>query len=275
DSLLPLGRVTRAQGDRRDARRLVGKARDMASSDTRGVFLQELGELAAEEGAPEDARRLFEEALGLARVRGAKQLTADALYALGELARAEGEHSRAAALHDETLGLRREIASAPEVLASLEAIAGLAAEEGDHHDGARLLGVASALREQEGYARLPWEDSRYEAELALVQEALSAHELDSAFAEGTALSLEQAAALALNRPANRNGSDAGWESLTQREREVAALAAEGLTNPGIAKRLVISPDTVKTHLSRVFSKLGVTQRKELARHFRSGSGGSH
>ena len=52
-------------------------------------------------------------------------------------------------------------------------------------------------------------------------------------------------------------------SLTEREREVIALIAEGLKNRQIAERLFISPTTVTHHLSSVYSKLGVSDRLEL------------
>jgi DNA-binding CsgD family transcriptional regulator len=56
----------------------------------------------------------------------------------------------------------------------------------------------------------------------------------------------------------------GWESLTDAERRVADLAAEGLTNPQIGERLFISRRTVQTHLAHVFDKLGIASRVELA-----------
>jgi two-component system, NarL family, nitrate/nitrite response regulator NarL len=52
-------------------------------------------------------------------------------------------------------------------------------------------------------------------------------------------------------------------SLTDRERQVIALIAEGLKNRQIAERLFISPTTVTHHLSSIYSKLGVSDRLEL------------
>jgi len=50
--------------------------------------------------------------------------------------------------------------------------------------------------------------------------------------------------------------------LTQREREVLALMAEGLNNTQIAGRLTVSPSTIKSHVGNILSKLGVTSRTE-------------
>ncbi|MBL1068906.1 response regulator transcription factor [Streptomyces sp. 7-21] len=52
-------------------------------------------------------------------------------------------------------------------------------------------------------------------------------------------------------------------ALTEREREVMGLVGAGLTNDEIAQRLVVSPATAKTHVSRVMTKLGVRDRAQL------------
>jgi DNA-binding NarL/FixJ family response regulator len=52
-------------------------------------------------------------------------------------------------------------------------------------------------------------------------------------------------------------------ALTGREREVMALVAAGLSNDEIAKRLVLSPATAKTHVSRIMTKTGVRDRAQL------------
>jgi DNA-binding NarL/FixJ family response regulator len=56
---------------------------------------------------------------------------------------------------------------------------------------------------------------------------------------------------------------AALEELTDREREVMALAAAGLSNEQIAERLVVSSATAKTHVSRAMIKLGARDRAQL------------
>jgi predicted ATPase/DNA-binding CsgD family transcriptional regulator len=62
----------------------------------------------------------------------------------------------------------------------------------------------------------------------------------------------------------RGRPSSGWASLTPAEQSVVRLAADGLSNPDIGSRLFMSRSTVKTHLSHVYAKLGVTNRTELA-----------
>ena len=51
--------------------------------------------------------------------------------------------------------------------------------------------------------------------------------------------------------------------LTNREREVVALVAHGLSNDEIAERMVLSPLTAKTHVSRAMTKVGARDRAQL------------
>jgi DNA-binding NarL/FixJ family response regulator len=53
-----------------------------------------------------------------------------------------------------------------------------------------------------------------------------------------------------------------FPDLTEREREILNLIAQGLTNPAIANKLVLSPKTVRNHVSNIFSKLQVSNRAQ-------------
>jgi DNA-binding CsgD family transcriptional regulator len=96
-----------------------------------------------------------------------------------------------------------------------------------------------------------------------VREALGQDDFDAAWAEGAALSTEEAIAYAQRGRGERKRPTSGWESLTPMEIDVVRLVREGLGNKDIGARLFISPRTVQTHLTHVYAKLGLTSRVQL------------
>jgi DNA-binding CsgD family transcriptional regulator len=89
-------------------------------------------------------------------------------------------------------------------------------------------------------------------------------DFETRWAEGAALSTGEAIAYAQRRHGQRKRPSNGWASLTPPERDVVRLVSEGLANNDIATRLFVSPRTVQTHLTHVYSKLGLTSRVQLA-----------
>jgi NarL family two-component system response regulator LiaR len=88
-----------------------------------------------------------------------------------------------------------------------------------------------------------------------------AEAIRAAYAGRPTLAPEAAQALIEVARAADGGPEPGHD-LTPREREVLALMVEGLNNPQIGERLVISVTTVRSHVSSIFSKLGVSNRAE-------------
>lgn len=89
--------------------------------------------------------------------------------------------------------------------------------------------------------------------------------LDRASALGAfALAATATAALRASGARPRRAAISGLQSLTPGELRVARLAAAGATNRGIAQQLFVSEKTVETHLSNVYAKLDVRQRRQLA-----------
>jgi predicted ATPase/class 3 adenylate cyclase/DNA-binding CsgD family transcriptional regulator len=153
---------------------------------------------------------------------------------------------------------------------TLECLAALAGESGSHREAARLFGAAESVRQRMATVRFKVWDVGYEASVAALRNAMDENDFDSAWAEGAALSTEEAIAYAQRGRGERKRPTSGWASLTPTERDVVRLVSIGLANKDIASRLFVSPRTVQTHLTHVYAKLGLTSRvqlhQEAARH---------
>ena len=109
-------------------------------------------------------------------------------------------------------------------------------------------------------------DSKRETAVGRLRDALGERDFESAWAEDAALSTDEAIAYARRGAAAANANDrpAVGASLTPAERDVIRLVSEGLGNKDIAGRLFVSPRTVQSHLTHVYTKLGLTSRVQLA-----------
>jgi ATP/maltotriose-dependent transcriptional regulator MalT len=87
----------------------------------------------------------------------------------------------------------------------------------------------------------------------------------AAFAERARRELRATGETARKRTAQATRTAAASAALTAQEAQVARLARDGLSNPEIGARLVISPRTAQYHLRNVFTKLGISSRSQLDR----------
>jgi len=144
----------------------------------------------------------------------------------------------------------------------LECLADLARNV-DSQQAARLFGAAEAFRRRTGMVRFKVHQAGYESSIAALRDAMDATDFDPAWAEGAALSTEEAIAYAQRGRGERKRPNSGWESLTPAEHEVVRLVCDGLPNKDIATRLFVSPRTVHAHLAHVYTKLGINSRVQL------------
>ena len=110
---------------------------------------------------------------------------------------------------------------------TFEVIATRAAHNESYREAARLLGTAGAMRDRTGEARFKVYDAAFESAVGVLRGALGDDEFDAAWAEGAALSTEEAIAYAQRGRGERKRPSSGWASLTPMERDVVAWSAMG------------------------------------------------
>jgi DNA-binding CsgD family transcriptional regulator len=278
-----MGWVAHWQGDRDGAGALLeeGLALARESGDERTIAraLLFLGDLRLRQAAHTQAATLLQESLALYQRMGDGWSMAWALCALGEAARLQGDYERAEAHLQLSLSLYQGLDSRPEIPYPLEALALVATDQGHVQRAARLWGAASAVRDAVHALPPPSYEADYAPYLGRVRAALGEEAFAATWAEGWALTLEQAlteaaspvglappAALPADaEPPSRPQGRGDEHGLTPRETEVLRLVAAGLTDAQIAGRLVISPRTVGKHLQSIYSKLHLPSRSAATR----------
>jgi predicted ATPase/DNA-binding CsgD family transcriptional regulator len=221
-----------------------------------GAVLRRLGET-------DNARAQLERAIALSRKLDVPHALAEALDETALLV-AGDDPERAESLHHEALTIRVRHGLRTSYVDSLDALAGHAASAESFAEAARLYAASAVGRNAMGCPRPPIDRPAHEAAIVGLSGALGDEDFATAWSEGAALTLDDAVTYARRARGSRGRPSRGWASLTPTELEVIGLAIDGRTNPEIAARLFMSRNTVKTHLSHVYAKLGVANRIELA-----------
>lgn len=179
------------------------------------------------------------------------------------------DHRRARALLEEGLELSGQHEMKTMIVFQLHLSASLAGAQRQPVRAARLWGAAEALREVLGLPFSPIQHFYYGPYIAHAHTSLNEEAWETAWAEGRAMSLEEAVEYALSEEASplspkRLLAHAQPADLTRREEEVVVRVAQGLTNRQIAAELVISEHTAATHVRRILKKLSLKSRSQLS-----------
>jgi non-specific serine/threonine protein kinase len=250
-------------------------AREVGDPNLVGQAVSNLGYVALLQGDHERAAALSEEALTLAYELGSAgvEFAPEAMVNLGLATLNQGDHKRAAASFKEALAVSKKAGKKPTVINALMGMASLAGSLGEANRAARLWGAAQAAREATGIALPPGERALHEPYLASARSRLGEAAWEEALGDGRAMSLEEAAEYALAKaeidrsttpvPEQMPAGEPADE-LSRREKEVATLVAQGLTNRQISTELSISERTAGNHVAKILSKLGLRSRAQIA-----------
>ncbi len=223
------------------------------------------GELRLVVGDVPGARRPLEQALTEASGPDGRWLVPLGVLFLAVADYFDREHRRARERLDEALDVFHQLGNRGLLSAALYVAGALVLAEGAPERALRLCGAAMALRDVIRAPLAPgWQDLARSVVIEPARALVGAERADVALVEGARMGADAAVAEARvsREPASAAGD--GWEPLSRREREVAALVAQGMTNKEIADHLVIAERTVEGHLERIRGKLGLRSRTQIA-----------
>jgi non-specific serine/threonine protein kinase len=188
------------------------------------------------------------------------------LEALQEVEAADGRLDAAEAAGLRALRLESEIGNLQALAATTSSLAHLAVRRDRLPRAATLFGTAATLWSATGSTpeRYPFYGVNHNAYLAQATTRFGKARFDKAYAEGRVMSRQVAIEYALGEDNTPVAAPADAPVLTKRETEVAVLVAEGLTNREIAAKLFIAPRTAETHVEHILTKLGFSNRAQVA-----------
>ena len=233
------------------------------------------GRLALGQGDMAAGRSLLEKSMLLSKEIGSQWSIADSLAGLAQAEASQGNLSAARTHYEKSLTIASEWNYKDLLPSCLEGLADAA--QGEPAWAAELWGAAETLREDMGMPLPPTFRASYERAVVAARTQLGEQTFATAWAQGRIMTVEQAFAAQRpvrklipptgSSPASPVGKPATYpDGLTVREVGVLCLVAQGLTNEQVAEQLVISPRTVNTHLTSIFSKIGVSSRAAATRY---------
>lgn len=271
DILMQLGWASMRTGDFQKAQNLLEEflvVSETSGNKTNMAFaFSGLGEAAGRQGQYQHAITMLEQGLSISREIKDKWITATLLGSLGWVALCQSEFNSMLKYMRDSLEIRLNIGDKGGIAWCLEKLAKAKVEQGQLEQAAKIFGYAEALRAPIGSVIDPTDQPDYKRIIFRIQSALRKEVFSAAWAEGQAMTLEQAIDYALAEPepaAVEVSLKQKFGGLTAREREVAALIALGMSNREIAKTMIVGEKTVETYVTRILNKLGFKSRVEVA-----------
>ena len=218
-------------------------------------------------GEPARARETAERAIALSDEHGERWARAYALWATGIALWRERDYARAEQSARAALSATREFDDGICAALSIELMAWIGAGRGEFPSAARLFGAARSVWREFGTAMSAFGPHLHADSLdaeTRTEAALGTTRFDEFVGEGAGLNVDGAIVFALEPPNHVPVSAVRDSPLSPREREVAALIAQGKSNRAIAETLVLSPRTVDRHVERILAKLMFSSRAQIA-----------
>jgi len=186
------------------------------------------------------------------------------LLGLAELARKDEDFAEAWELAHDGMEILNDYGDRVGTAGALETIAALSAALAEPERALRLLAASERFHTDMGIVRFPTDADRFARLRDAAHAVLEPTAATALWEAGGALPLADAVSYARRGRGERQRPKIGWESLTPVESDVARLVAKGYGNAEIGRRLFISVNTVKKHLSHVYAKVAVDGRADLA-----------